>query len=115
MYKLHMEAPQGFDLTDVVTKPANEVLYPKTVSDFLTYLNEYADGILEDENKKIDEELVQINELTDIKAEENEIQQRLDEIVAKDPGMELIVDKLGELLKKLPEMLAAAKAEDNKA
>ena len=87
MHKLQMEAPQGFDLTDVVTKPANEVLYPKTVSDFLTYLNEYTDGILEDENKKIDEELVQINELTDIKAKEDEIQQRLDAIVAKDPGM----------------------------
>jgi hypothetical protein len=113
MHKLQMEAPQGFDYIDEVIRPADEVLYPKTVSDFLSYINEYTDGILKDENEQIDQELEQVSEPIDIKAKEDEIQQRLDAIVVKDPGMELIVEKLGELLKELPEMLAAAKEEEN--
>jgi hypothetical protein len=68
---------------------------------------------LEDENEQIEQELEQVSELADIKAKEDEIQQRLDAIVANDPGMELIVEKLGQLLEKLPEMLAAAKANGN--
>jgi len=112
MHKLKELAP--FDLRKAIDMPANEVLYPAELSDFLSYFNEYTNRILKDENEKIDHELEQASELTDIKAKEDEIQQRLDEIVAKDPGMELIVDKLGELLKKLPEMLAAAKEEDYK-
>ncbi len=114
MHKLQMEAPQGFDYIDEVTRPANEVLYPKTVSDLLSYINEYTDGILKDENEKIDQELEHVSELIDIKAKEDEIQQRLDDIVAEDEGIELIVKKLGELFKKLPEMLTESKKKGDK-
>jgi hypothetical protein len=115
MYKLHNEAPEGFDLADVITMPANEILYPKTVSDFLSYLNEYTDKILENESKEIDEELQQVIELIEIKAKEDEIQQRLEEIVVTDPGMNTIVKKLDDLLKILPETLTAptTKESDN--
>lgn len=111
MHKLKELAP--FDLRKTIEMPANEILFPTKVSDFLSYLNEYTDSILEDENEQIEQELEQVSELADIKAKEDEIQQRLDAIVANDPGMELIVEKLGELLEKLPEMLAAAKANGN--
>jgi len=111
MHKLKELAP--FDFRKAIDMPANEILFPTEVSDFLSYLNEYTDSILEDENEQIEQELEQVSELADIKAKEDEIQQRLDAIVANDPGMELIVEKLGQLLEKLPEMLAAAKANGN--
>ena len=46
-------APQGFDLNQAVTIPANEVFYPKTMSDLLTYLNNYTDSVLSSERELI--------------------------------------------------------------
>ena len=45
---------------------------------------------------------------------EAEIERRLDAIVANDAGMKLIVERLGELLKNLPQIFDRAKEEDNK-
>jgi hypothetical protein len=67
----------------------------------LSYFNEYKDKILKDENQQIKLELEQVSELTDIKAKQDEIQQRLRAIIEKDSGMQLLQQKLGELLKKL--------------
>lgn len=56
---------------------------------------------MKDENEHIGRELEQVNELTDIKAKGDEIQQRLHAIIAKDTGVQLLKQKLGEVLKEL--------------
>ena len=67
----------------------------------LSYLSKYTDKILEDENQQIKRELEQVSELTDIKAKQDEVQQRLAAIIAKNPGMQHLQQKLSELLKDL--------------
>jgi hypothetical protein len=99
MYKLKELAP--FDLTKAIDMPANEYLYPVEVRDILSYLSKYTDKILEDENQQIKRELEQVSELTEIKAKQDEIQQRLAAIIAKNPGMQHLQQKLGKLLKDL--------------
>ena len=74
-------APQGFDLNQAVTIPANEVFYPKAVSDLLTYLNNYTDRILSEEREVIELELEGIRELTEIKSEEKDIEKRLRNVI----------------------------------
>jgi hypothetical protein len=99
MHKLKELAP--LDLTKAIDMPANEVLYPAEVLGILSLFNEYKDKILEDENEQIEQELEQVSELTDIKAKQNQIQQRQAAIIAEDPGMQRLQQKLGELLKEL--------------
>lgn len=103
-----MEAQHGFDLTHVVTKPADETLYPNAVRNLLSYLDEYMDGILESIHIKIDEELEHTDVRTDIRAKEQEIEHRLATVVAKDNGMNLIVEELANVLEKLRELLGVA-------
>jgi hypothetical protein len=98
MRKLKELAP--LDLTKAIDMPA-KVLYPPEVLGILSYFNEYTDKILKDENEQIERELEQVNELTDIKAKQDEIQQRLAKIIAKDSGMQRLQQKLGELLNEL--------------
>src|SRR2546428_3506689 len=43
-----LAAPGGLDYNNVISIPANEVLYPKPISDFLSYINTYTDSITED-------------------------------------------------------------------
>jgi hypothetical protein len=99
MHKLKELAP--LDLTKAIDMPANEVLYPAEVLGILSLFNEYKDKILEDENEQIEQELEQVSELTDIKAKQNQIQQRQAAIIAEDPGMQRLQQKLGELIKEL--------------
>jgi hypothetical protein len=99
MYKLKELAP--LDLTRAIDMPAKEELYPPEVLGILSYFNEYTDKILEDENEHIELELEQVGELTDIKAKQDEIQQRQAAIIAEDSCMQLLRQKLDELLEKL--------------
>jgi hypothetical protein len=99
MYKLKELAP--FDLTKAIDMPAKEDLYPPEVQGILSYFNEYKGKVLEDENKQIQQELEQVNELIDIKAKEDEILQRQAAVIAKDSGMQLLRQKLGRLLEEL--------------
>ncbi|MGC1932100.1 MAG: hypothetical protein WA667_24270 [Candidatus Nitrosopolaris sp.] len=99
MHKLKELAP--FDLTKAIDMPSNEELYPPEVQGILSYFNEYKNKILKDESQQIELELGQASELTDIKAKQDEIQQRQAAIIAKDSGMQLLQQKLGELLKEL--------------
>ena len=55
MHKVTELAP--FDLKKSIDMPANEVLYPPDVSEFLSFLNEYTDGITKDERDKIEDGL----------------------------------------------------------
>ena len=97
-------APQGFDLNQAVTIPANEVFYPKAVSDLLTYLNNYTDRILSEEREVIELELEGIRELTEIKSEEKDIEERLRNVIAEDEGMRTIALEFDILLKRLPKI-----------
>jgi hypothetical protein len=99
MHKLKELSP--FDITKAIDIPTKEVLYPAEVRGILSYLNEYIDKILEEENEQIEQELEQVTELTDIKAKQDEIQQRQAAIIANDSGMQLLQQKLGELLNEL--------------
>jgi hypothetical protein len=96
MYELKELAP--LDLTKAIAMPASGDFYPPELRDILSYFNEYTDKILKDENEQIKRELEQVTELTDITTKEDEIQQRLHAIIAKDPGMKHLQQKLGELL-----------------
>jgi hypothetical protein len=98
-HKLKELAP--FDLTKAIDMPSTDDLYSSEVIGMLSYFNEYKDKILKDENQQIKQELEQVSELTDIKAKQDEIQQRLRAIIAKAPGMQHLQQKLGELLKEL--------------
>jgi hypothetical protein len=97
-------APQGFDLNQAVTIPANEVLYPKAVSDLLTYLNNYTDRILIEERELIEHELEGVRELTEIESEEKDIEERLGNVIAEDEGMRTIALEFDKLLKRLPKI-----------
>jgi hypothetical protein len=99
MHKLKELSP--FDITKAIDIPTKEVLYPAEVRGILSYLNEYIDKILEEENEQIEQELEQVTELTDIKAKQDEIQQRQAAIIANDSGTQLLQQKLGELLNEL--------------
>jgi hypothetical protein len=99
MYKLKELAP--LDLTKAIDIPAKEELYPPEVQGILSYFNEYKDKVLEDENEQIQQELEQVSELTDINAKEEEILQRQAATIAKDSGMQLLRQKLGNVLMEL--------------
>jgi hypothetical protein len=107
MYRLHLKefAPEGFDLNRVITKPENEILYPEAVSNFLSYLNSYVFKLSEDKKQQIEESLTNVTELTELKKKNKEIKETLARTVAEDEGMQLIVSKLEDLHRALPEML----------
>jgi hypothetical protein len=102
----------GLDYNNVISIPANEVLYPKPVSDFLSYINTYTDRITEDDREEIQKDLANVQELIDIKAKNTEIDERLSPIVKEDPGMQLIVQELKKLRKVLPKMLENVKRKE---
>ena len=96
MHKVTELAP--FDLNKSIDMPANEVLYPPDVSEFLSFLNEYTDGITKDERDEIEDGLsfMPLN-YSRVEVMENGIDTRLSHSVAEDRGMKLIVSKLIEV------------------
>jgi hypothetical protein len=104
-----LATPGGLDYNNVISIPANEVFYPKPVSDLLSYINTYTDWITEEERVEIQKDLTNVQELIDIEAKNTEIEERLSPIVNEDPGMQLIVQELKKLLKVLPKTLENAK------
>jgi hypothetical protein len=108
MHRVKMlAAPGGLDYNNVISIPANEVLYPKPVNDFLSYINAYTNGITEDDRKEIQKNLTNVQELIDIKCKNTEIDE-ISPIVKEDPGMQLIVQELKMLLNVLPKKLENA-------
>jgi hypothetical protein len=79
-------------------------LYPVEVTDFLSDLQGYTNNITKTKWEEITTELANVPELIDIRAKSTEIDESLSPIVAKDPGMQLIVkelERLRELLSKI--------------
>ena len=95
-------APEdGYDLTDLVTFPANEVLYRPGISDFFSQLNSYTDEITEQEKEDIQQDLAAVTELPEIGPKNDEINQRLSRRVAEDEGirhLEVVLTELREYL-----------------
>jgi hypothetical protein len=93
-----------FDLNKAIDMPANEILYPKEVSDFLSFLNSYTEDVTKDERDEIKGGLSSATELCEVEVMENVIDSRLSRKVAEDKGMKLIVSKLTEMRKELQEL-----------
>jgi hypothetical protein len=102
MHKVEELAP--FDLTKSVDMPANEVLFPDKVSEFLSFVNDYTDGVTKHDRDEINDELSKSKKLPDVKDKNREIKERLERIVAEDEGMKLIVSKLTKVRKELREL-----------
>jgi hypothetical protein len=93
-YVLHMLqsneiAPQGgYDLTDLVRFPANELLYGPGISDFMSELSSYTDDITQQEIEDIQEGLRGATEMPEVELKNNEIDERLGQKVAQDEGIQ---------------------------
>jgi hypothetical protein len=109
MYRVKLLAkPDGLDYRNVIDKPASETLYPVEVICFLSYLQGYTNNITKNAWKKIDDELVNVPELIDVQAN-SEIHEKLSPIVAKDPGMQVLVEQF----KRLSELLSKNKIDND--
>ena len=109
MYRVKLLAKaDGLDYTNVIHKPASETLYPVEVIDFLSDLQGYTNNIKKTKWKEIATELANVPELIDVQAKNTEIDESLSPIVAKDPGMHLIVKEL----KRLRELLSKTKKDN---
>src|SRR5215211_133629 len=109
-------SPEGFDLNrviDVEKISESKELYPKIVKDFLSYLDENIENLLEDEKIKIKDELENTKELTEIEKKEEEIEDRFSDIVADDKSevMQTIITKFTELMQ--PGVLPEPKAKES--
>ncbi|MGC2682048.1 MAG: hypothetical protein WA323_09275, partial [Candidatus Nitrosopolaris sp.] len=105
MYRVKLLAkPDGLDYRNVIGKPASETLYPAEVIGFLSHLHGYTNNITKTNWKKIKEELATVPELIDVEAKNTEIDESLSPIVAKDPGMQLIVREIKRLRESLPKI-----------
>ena len=74
------------------------------MNDLLTYLNNYTDRILSEEREVIKKQLEGVKELTEIKSEEKDIEERLRNVIAEDEGMRTIALEFDKLLKRLPKI-----------
>lgn len=90
----------GLDYTNVIHKPASEALYPVEVTDFLSDLQGYTNNITKTKWEEITTELANVPELIELKIVN--IHESLSPIVAKDPGMQLIVKELKRLRELIP-------------
>jgi hypothetical protein len=104
-YIMHkVEELKPFDLTKSVNMPSSELLYPKEVSEFLSFLNKYTKDVTKTERGEIEDDLSSASELCDIKEKEKEIIESLTDIVAEDEGMKHIVLKLSDVCNWLREL-----------
>jgi hypothetical protein len=105
MYRVNLlSKPEGLDYRNVIHKPASETLYPVEVTDFLANLQEYTNNITKNGWNKINAELANVLELIDVQAKNSEIHEKLSPIVAKDPGMQVLVKELKRLHELLPKI-----------
>jgi hypothetical protein len=103
MYKIEELAP--LDLRKSIEMPSNEILYPKEIADFLSFLNEYTKQITEYTRNKIDDDLSNSTKLYEAETKENEIEEDLSDEVAEDEGIKRIISKITELLKELKDSI----------
>jgi hypothetical protein len=101
----------GLDYRNVIHKPASETLYPIQVTDFLTNLQGYTNNITKNAWNKINAELANVPDLIDVQAKNSEIHEKLSPIVAKDSGMQALVEQF----KSLSELLSKNKIDNDDA
>ncbi len=89
------------DYNRAISMPGNEMLYPKRLQEFNTFVNLYVENVVKDEETKIENDLQNTKGIIDIDVKNEEIQKQLDEIVSNDDGVKLIVSKVDEILKEL--------------
>ena len=82
----------------VISMPAAETLYPRTVQTFLGYINFIANKITNDEEVKIKNNLNEVKGMLDLSEKDKEIIDILNNLVSQDNGMKIIVSKITELL-----------------
>jgi hypothetical protein len=110
MYRVNLlSKPDGLDYRNVISKPASETLYPVEVINFLSDLQRYINNITKNAWKKIDNELANVPELIDVQAKNSEIHEKLSPIVAKDLGIQALVEQF----KRLNELLSKNKINNN--
>ncbi|MFZ0510286.1 MAG: hypothetical protein WAM14_01660 [Candidatus Nitrosopolaris sp.] len=96
MYKLTGLFPIR-DYNRAIAMPANEILYPESVQEFLVFIHSFVEKILKDEHKKIEESLANIEGMIDVKQKSKQIEEQLQGLVSNNEGMKLIVLKIEEL------------------
>ena len=101
-------SPEGFDITDVIEWPANEVLYPAPISDLLSFLNEIVENAINEEQDMITQENESVRELCDLETRNIEIEGRLNKVVEKDDDIQQVSDECEKFLKKLKEKLGGS-------
>ena len=98
MYRVNLlSKSDGLDYRNVISKPASETLYPVEVINFLSDLQKYTNNITKDAWNKINDELASVPELIDVQAKNSEIHEKLSPIVAKDPGIQALVEQFKRL------------------
>lgn len=103
-YKIESEI-EPLDYTGEVDIPAYESLYSDEMTEIVTYLRDYTEGVVSDiEEDVTDNELSESEELIDVQEKEDELQKRFEEVVSEDEGIKAISKELGQLIKRLPKL-----------
>jgi hypothetical protein len=102
-YEIEKLAP--VDLRKSIDMPANEVLYAKEIADSFTYVNDYADLVTNHTREEIHKELSESDELYDVGAKEEAIEEELSSKLADDEGMKMLAEELPKMIKKLKEFV----------
>jgi hypothetical protein len=98
MYRIKLlSKPNELNYSNVIHKPASETLYPVEVTDLLSDLQGNINNIIKSKWREIATGLTNVPELIDVQAKNTETDESLSPIVAKDPGMQLIVKELKRL------------------
>jgi hypothetical protein len=86
------------DYNRVISMPAVETLYPRTIQNFFSYINFVVNKITSDEETKIKNDLSKVEGMLDITETDKEIIDNLKNAVSQDNNMKIIESKIAELL-----------------
>jgi hypothetical protein len=86
------------DYNRVISMPAVETLYPRTIQNFFSYINFVVNKITNDEETKIKNDLSEVKGMLDITEKDKEISGNLKNAVSQDNNMKIIESKIAELL-----------------
>lgn len=99
IHKLKKLFPGGRNYNRVISKPRIESLYPAPVQDFLFYLEDFTSKRISDEWTRIQSSLKNVKGLLKVDDKKEEINKKLETLVAENNGMRVIVSKIIKLMK----------------
>ncbi len=104
IYQIKKLAKKGRDYTEIISRPDPSYLYPKEVNEFIDYLANFFDGLIDDEYKKIEEsELSNVeNKVLKIDNKKALIRKQLKEDIVnknKSKDVKTIIEKIQLMLK----------------